>query len=310
MIKATISGFYDEVSFDLNTQISVIKELGEAYLCPRQIGKKTITQYTLEEFKEKVYPALAENNIRFSSIGSSLGKINIDDEQAYQTQLAQLKELVGICQLMNCEYIRIFSFFGCLAEPDKYADKVIKKLQGFLDVVKGTGITLLHENEKAIFGDVPERVLKIYDALKDSGLKLIFDASNFVQCGVDPLEAYHALKDYVIYYHIKDCDTASGVEVPLGTGDGRYAEIFADLAKRGYQGFMTLEPHTMKYALLKIPVHLISLLKFSKTINKIAKAYSKIDADLGKKRFERVGRKEVFLIQYNNLMNLIEEVNK
>lgn len=309
MIKAKISGFYDEASFNLDEQIALIKKLGENYLCPRKVDGKSINQYTLEEFKEKVYPRLKDNAIKFSSIGSSLGKIKIDDEESYQAQLRQLEVLVEICKLMECKYIRIFSFFGCLSDPDKYHDEVIKKLKGFLEVVKGTGITLLHENEKEIYGDIPERVLKIYNELKDEGLQLIYDSSNFIQCDCDPLEAYNLLKDYVVYYHIKDCDKSSKIEVPVSVGDGAYKEIFTDLAARNYEGFMTMEPHTAKYALLKIPVYLVSWLSFISVIAKMVKTFRKIDKKLGKKMFEPVGRKEVFEIQHIYLKRLINEVN-
>ena len=310
MIKATISGFYDEASFNINEQIALIKQLGEEYLCPRQIGKKTITNYTFAEFRDNIYPLLAKHNIKFSSIGSSLGKIRIDDEAGYQKQLEQLKELIEICKLTNCKYIRIFSFFGCLIEPEKHLPQVIKKLNGFLELTKDTGIVLLHENEKEIYGDTPERVLQIYNALKDKGLQLIYDASNFIQCDIDPLDAYNQLKEYVVYYHIKDCDASSKVEVPVGLGDGKYKEIFADLSKRNYQGFMTLEPHTAKYALLKMPAYVIGWIPLLAKINKTAKTFRKIDKHLGKGAFQSVSRKEVFVAQYSNLKQLISEVNK
>lgn len=309
MIKAKISGFYDEASFDLDEQINIIKVLGEEYLCPRKIGKKAITELTFEEFKESIYPKLKENNIKFSSIGSSLGKININDEQGYQKQLLQLQELIRICKLMDCKYIRIFSFFGAIDEPEKYFEQVVAKLKGFLDIAKGSGVILLHENEKKVYGDIPERVLSLYNALKDDGLQLVYDASNFIQCDTDPLQAYNQLKEYVVYYHIKDCDKRSKIEVPVGLGDGAYSEIFDDLAKRNYTGFMTLEPHTAKYALLKIPVYLISWIGGGK-IKKIAQTFRNIDTYLGKSSFQKVSRRDVFLAQYYGLVNLISEVNK
>ena len=41
MSNIKISGFYDEVSGDLKTQLETIKAYGESYLCPRKInGKK------------------------------------------------------------------------------------------------------------------------------------------------------------------------------------------------------------------------------------------------------------------------------
>ena len=80
MSKFTISGFYDEVSVDLNTQIGEIKQLGESYLCPRSVNGKNIADYTAEEFERDIKPILDKEGIMFSSIGSPIGKVNIDDE--------------------------------------------------------------------------------------------------------------------------------------------------------------------------------------------------------------------------------------
>ena len=52
MNEITISGFYDEISSALITQIAVLHELGETYMCPRNVDGKNIADYTFEEFKE------------------------------------------------------------------------------------------------------------------------------------------------------------------------------------------------------------------------------------------------------------------
>ncbi len=69
MSKITISGFYDEVSGDLNEQIKLCKSLGRKYICPRTVNGKGIAEYTAEEFKNKVLPILQKEDIHFSSNG-------------------------------------------------------------------------------------------------------------------------------------------------------------------------------------------------------------------------------------------------
>jgi sugar phosphate isomerase/epimerase len=51
------------------------------------------------------------------------------------------------------------------------------------------------------------------------------------------------LKNYVVYMHIKDAIASDGRVVPSGFGDGHLKEILAKLYKRGYEGFLSLEPH-------------------------------------------------------------------
>ena len=81
MIK--ISGFIDEASSLLDEQIAVMKELGQEYICPRTIDKKNITGISFEEFEKNIKPKLVENNIKFSSIGSGIGKIKLYDDASY-----------------------------------------------------------------------------------------------------------------------------------------------------------------------------------------------------------------------------------
>ena len=274
-------------------------------MCPRNIDDKNIADYTLEEFEEKIYPVLKKENVHFSSIGSPIGKVGIDDEEGWEKQKKQLAELVKIARLMQCKYIRVFSFFYGDKKPEDCLQKVIARLKEMLAIVKGSGVKLLHENEKKVYGDVPQRVLEIYNAINDEDFVLCFDASNYVQCDVNPKEAFDMLKDYVVYYHIKDCSKYK-VEVPVGTGEGCYTYILSELKARGYEGFMTLEPHTFKYAVMKPLVYFVPFVKFG--MKNYFKAFRLIDKKMNRCYFACASRKQVFLWQYNNLKKLLAEV--
>ncbi len=50
-----------------------------------------------------------------------------------------------------------------------------------------TGVVLLHENEKDIYGDVPERVLDIVESVGSPALRLAWDPANYVQVGRHPV---------------------------------------------------------------------------------------------------------------------------
>lgn len=63
MSKITISGFYDEISGRLSDQICVLHELGEQYMCPRNLNGKNIADYTFDEFERDVYPVLQKENV-------------------------------------------------------------------------------------------------------------------------------------------------------------------------------------------------------------------------------------------------------
>ncbi|MGN0492457.1 MAG: sugar phosphate isomerase/epimerase family protein, partial [Acutalibacteraceae bacterium] len=123
--------------------------------------------------------------------------------------------------------------------PADYREEVIERLGKFLDLAKGTGITLCHENEKGIYGDIPERCLEIHRALPQ--MPAIFDPANYIQCGADTLEGWKMLSGYVKYLHIKDA-LADGSVVPAGKGVGNLPFILDDFRKNGGK-CVTIEPH-------------------------------------------------------------------
>jgi 3-dehydroshikimate dehydratase len=56
-------------------------------------------------------------------------------------------------------------------------------------------------------------------------------------------EGYELLKDYIEYVHVKDGLMAEGRVVPAGQGDGQWRELLGALKARGFDGFLSLEPH-------------------------------------------------------------------
>lgn len=247
-----ISGFSDEISSDLNTQLKTVNKLGMHYISLRGIDDKNISKYSVDMIKNDVLPRLSKWDIGVSSIGSPIGKIYVDDETAFQEQLAQLKTLCEISQLLNCRYIRIFSFYIPRNEDfDKYKDNVIEKLKQFAEIAEQYNVILLHENEKDIFGDIARRCKLIFEEVGSTHFKAIFDFANFVQCGENTQACYELLSDYIEYIHIKDAVYKDNVNVLCGTGDGQIESILTQIFKAGYKGFLTLEPHLVVFDSIK-----------------------------------------------------------
>jgi len=297
-----ISGFFDEASGNLSRQLALMRELGVQYLCPRTVDGKNISDFTLAEFNESVQPKLLAAGAKLSSIGSNIGKIPLDDSNAYRAQLEKLALLADIAQAAGCRYIRMFSFFMPNGfDEDAVFPQVEEKLRGFLEVVQGRDITLLHENEKKIFGDTPQRAMRLHKAMASPRFALCYDPSNYLQVGADPWEAYLLTRDATAYYHMKDCK--DGFEVPLGEGQGRIRDVLADLHARDYGGFLTLEPHTVKYALLRRPLRLLPF-----AAPAIARACRDIDRTRGLSFWDKVTREDVFRWQHENLAQIIAEI--
>lgn len=247
-----ISGFADEIAPQLDVQLKVVKELGMDHICVRAADGKGIADYTVEEFRESILPRLNAAGVKISSLGSPIGKIDIDDEAAYEKQLQQLEQLCQICQLSGCKYIRMFSFWMKDKNPDDWKEEVLKKLRGFAAVAEKYDVILLHENEKDIYGDIGSRCKTILDELASPHFKAAFDFANFVQCGEDAETCWELLKEHVVYIHIKDAVYGNNENVVCGTGDGKIAKILKKAIREdGYQGFLTLEPHLVLFDTFK-----------------------------------------------------------
>ncbi|MEH7331164.1 sugar phosphate isomerase/epimerase family protein [Neobacillus drentensis] len=247
-----ISGFSDEISSDFDTQLKVVGNLGMRYLSLRGIDGKNIGDFSVAEIKESVQPRLQKAGIGVSSIGSPLGKIFIKDEESFAKQKVMLEELCKISNLLDCKYIRIFSFYIPKGEDaDIFREDVISKLKQFAAIAAEYNVILLHENEKDIFGDIARRCREILKSVDSPNFKAIFDFANFVQCGEDTQACYDFLKDEVVYIHIKDAVSSDKENVVCGTGEGKIPELLSQFIKSGYKGFLTLEPHLVLFDSLK-----------------------------------------------------------
>ncbi len=241
MSNFVLTGFSDEISPDFATQLKEVAKLGIGYIEIRGVNGKNITDHTLDE-TYGIKNQLDEAGIKVSAIGSPLGKIKIDDP--FEPHMELMRHTVEQAKILNTRYIRMFSYFMDTSKADEHRDEVMRRTREFTKYAKSRDIILLHENEKGIYGDIPERCLELYKGMNSSNFKLIFDPANFVQCGVETYpHAFDMLKNYVVYMHIKDAVAGEGKVVPSGFGDGNIKKILTKLYKRGYEGFLSLEPH-------------------------------------------------------------------
>ena len=285
-----ISGFSDEISSDFDTQLEVVKNLGMNYISIRGVNEKNFSEYSIDELNEYIKPKLDEYGIKVSSIGSPIGKVFIDDNEGFEKQVDLLEKLCKMANILDCKYIRMFSFYIPKDQnPEDYKDDVIKKLKIFASIAEKYDVILLHENEKDIYGDIASRCLTIFEEVGSNHFKGIFDFANFVQCMEDTRECYDLLKEHIEYYHIKDAVKEDKENVVCGTGQGKIEEILNDAIKNGYEGFLTLEPHLVLFDSLKD----LEL----EDVNNIIKEDKGLDG------------KSAYALQYNSLVNILKKID-
>jgi sugar phosphate isomerase/epimerase len=233
----TLSGFADEIGPDLEQQCSVLDDLGVRYLELRSAWHVNVVDLDDDQV-EQVRTVLGDHGIGVSSIGSPCGKVAITDPPEHD--LARLDRALTVATRLGAPYLRLFSFYGAA----QHRDEVIRRLTTYAEHAAGAGITLLHENEKEIYGDVPARVLDVVTSVASPHLRLAWDAANYVQVGVRPFtEGYAALRPFTDYVQIKDARLADGSVVAAGEGDGEVRETVRALHDDGFDGFFSLEPH-------------------------------------------------------------------
>ena len=240
-----IFAFADEADSSIDGQIKAMIRNNLNGLEIRGVDGQNVSDISVEKAKE-VKTKLDDAGLITWSIGSPIGKININDD--FSAHKDKFKHTSEIAKILNSDNMRIFSFYMPENEKaEKYRNQVIEYLSEMCEIAKPYNINLCHENEKGIYGDIEDRCLEIFKAVPE--LKGIFDPANFVQCDVDTLKAWELLKEHIYYMHIKD-SLSNGMVVPAGEGDGNVTEIVKEYINKGGKYF-TIEPHLKVFDGLK-----------------------------------------------------------
>jgi len=237
-----LSGFADEIAPELDEQIKCCRENGVTHFELRGAYGKNVLDFD-KSVRIEIKSKLKSNGMAVVSIGSPIGKVKISDP--WDKHFERFKIAVESAEFFESPFIRIFSYYPPEEGQDvhKHRDEVIRRMRAKADYVKNRNVILVHENEKGIYGDTGNYCLDLLKTIDSPKLRGAFDFGNFVQVGVNPLEAWPSLKPYTVHIHIKDVIAKEDRAVPAGHGDGHLEPILTDLHKTGYTGFLSLEPH-------------------------------------------------------------------
>lgn len=239
MARFVLSAFADEAGASIEEQIAALKENCIDYIEPRNIGGKGILDLTEDELRD-VKAKLDKNGIKVNSLGSPIGKYNATDDFAPHLELT--KKAISACKILETKNMRMFSFFTPQDDLSKNRDEIIRRLRIMVTEAEKEGISLCHENESRIYGQMPAEVADLLNSVK--GLGGIFDPANYRMNDADPIEGINATLINFKYMHIKDAIFSSQTIVPAGEGEGKIGEIL-DIVNEHVDGivYLTLEPH-------------------------------------------------------------------
>jgi 3-dehydroshikimate dehydratase len=239
-----LSGFTDEIAPDIDSQIYTAKQLGLTHFELRSVDGVNVLKFSAEQ-RKAIRTKLDAAGLGTISIGSPCGKMPVDTPK--EQLMDMFKVAMDMADFFGAPLIRVFSFYPPGGEGkgpiEPHRNAIIDLLASQARLLENTKLTMVHENEKGIFGDIGPRCVDLMQSINHPKLRTAFDFANFVQCGQDPLAIWPQLKPFTVHIHIKDAMAGSGQVVPAGEGDGKIAEILKDAWDGGYTGFLSLEPH-------------------------------------------------------------------
>ncbi len=280
MARFILSAFADEAGSTIEEQIKALSENEIDYIEPRSIDGKSIVDMTDKELAD-VKKKLDAAGIKVGSLGSPVGKYSI--EEPFELQLEKTKRAVQICKLLNTTNIRMFSFFVSQDHLAENRDEVIRRLRAMVACGKECGVRFCHENESAIYGQMPKEVRELLTVIPD--MYGIFDAANYRMNNADIDKGIDATLIRLAYLHIKDAIYSEQIITPAGEGEGKIAEVLQKVnAATDERIFLTVEPHL-----------------------KVFDAYKNIDRHELKNKYAFSSNREAFDFAVAALKNLLKE---
>lgn len=292
-----LSAFADEAAAATAEQIQVLNEAKIDHIDLRNVDGVNIVELPLDH-AERAKKQLDDGGVSVCMYGSPIGKIDLADD--FDIDVKRLKHLGELKKIFGAEAVRIFSYYNKKRAPGNGGDDAtwqresVERLLKLTDLAAELGLVLYHENEIGIYGGPLEPVCALRDqvhARNPEHFKLIFDFDNFNQNGDDVWADWQELADSIGAIHLKESKRQpdGGYQhVPAGEGDGCIPQILADLAQRGWEGPLTLEPHLARsQAVLATGPHgqanaALADMSEKEVFQVAAKAARKLIADVGR----------------------------
>ena len=241
----TLSAFADEISPEPQIQIDVLKACGVRHIEFRSVHGTNVL--ALSDAQIADFKALLDREgFRLSAIGSPIGKIRIDEP--FEPHLEKFRRAIHLCRMFDTPNIRVFSYYPPADFDGNWTPwraEVMSRMRQKVEIAENENLQLFHENEHRIYGDSPERLTDLFDAIHSPAFKAAFDPANFVFCGYEPLKGWEACKAHTAHFHIKDWKAGAAHGAIPGEGDGHMQTIMEDAVRMGYEGFATMEPHLL-----------------------------------------------------------------
>lgn len=243
--RVGLAGIGDEAAPDLPGQLAALAELGWDRLELRSIDGTAVAAMEERAFAQAAEQIL-DAGITVVAVASPIGDWSRPATADFSWDLDELEVLARRCRVLGTRLVRIMSYpSGGLADAD-WKRLVHARVRELVHRAEDAGLVLAHENCAGWAGDDAERALELVEVVDSPALRLLFDTGNGVAHGYHAPDMLRELVDHVVHVHVKDAVSGPGGRVDYvlpGAGESGTAECLRLLARHGYDGTLSIEPH-------------------------------------------------------------------
>jgi sugar phosphate isomerase/epimerase len=253
-----LTGIGDEAGASLEAQINAASELGWRHLEMRFVEVPGFAKGNLHDIPEAAFDTVAgtlrDAGIEVYCFASGVANWSKNIHDPFSITLDEVRRCIPRMQKLNTKLVRIMSFKPGDAE-DRIPGEIFRRVGEITKMFLDAGLQPVHENCMNYGGMSWQHGLELLE--KCPGLKWVFDTGNPIfnpdrskpkpWPRQDPWEFWEHIRDHVAHIHVKDgrFDAARNdcVYTYPGEGDGRVRDILSDAMRRGYTGWVSIEPH-------------------------------------------------------------------
>jgi sugar phosphate isomerase/epimerase len=241
------AGFADEAGKTLEEQIAVTKALGWSAIEVRLMNGKHFCDFTDQEFDD-AWGKMQDAGVGIACFGSQVANWSRPISGSFQVDVDELRRSIPRMHKAGTKLIRCMSYPNS-KEPlprAQWKKEVFRRMRELARIAKDGGVLLAHENCSGYGGEGVQECLEMLEAVNNDAFAIIFDTGNQPHAGGNLWEYYQKVKSRVIHVHVKATKMVDGKRQVCHAdedGDDVPRKTFQDLKNRGYDGWISIEPH-------------------------------------------------------------------
>ncbi|NLU68138.1 sugar phosphate isomerase/epimerase family protein [Streptomyces sp. HNM0574] len=235
----------DEAAAGLEGQIRTVRRLGWHTLELRTVDGTPLAELPRARARECA-ARLADAGVDVVCLASRIGNWGRPVTGDFAEDVTELDTLIEQGRLFGCGMVRVMSYPNDGLPEAEWARHVTARLTRLAARAEEAGVTLVHENCSGWAGASAPRTLRLLEDVASPALRVLFDIGNGVPHGYDGVAMLRELLPHVAHVHVKDAVRTSGDDTAYtlpGDGQAHVAECLDMLARGGYTGALSLEPH-------------------------------------------------------------------